>query len=176
MKKKGLVLSVAAVLLLSLPALAVWDMSDAFAPASGSATTTVHSWVESLVTAQMYRYYYQIDSTSVNINWFSVGLLTDQGLGGYGTTPTTLGQVPLMWAFMDVTSISGLFGPQITPNGKSCILYFDSVNAPVVGEAIVGGNTNTRFHSLTGDVFTPIPEPCTLGLLALGMGLIARKK
>ncbi|MCE5184667.1 MAG: hypothetical protein LLF76_00885 [Planctomycetaceae bacterium] len=182
MKKKWLGAVLGTLVVFSLPSSAIttWDMTDAFDELGGStASVSVHSWVEPLVTAQFYRYNYEITSTSVNINWFSVGLLQDCGLtGSRGVTATIGGRAPLLWDFMDTpaSSITALFQPQVAANGKSYILSFESWQAPTVGSAMVSGNTNTQFHSLVGNVFTPIPEPVTVTLLALGAVLIGRKR
>jgi hypothetical protein len=176
MKKKWMGLIVLGVL---LPAIAqgAWDMTDQFG--GGSTTATVHSWVDQLMTAQVYRYNYEITGSTININWFSVGLLDYLGLTGTkGTLATTGGLNPIIWDFMDTppSSVAALFQPQITPNTVSYVLYFDSYKAPTVASAMVSGITSNQYYSLTGNVFTPIPEPATLALLALGMGLAARRK
>lgn len=180
MKKKWLgVMSLAVLFSVPSVTMAAWDMTDTFAPAvPGSQTTTVHSWVDQLVTAQVYRYNYEIDSTSVNINWFSVEILPNAQLTGSKGT-AGMGSIPLIWDFVDddpISSIAAFFQPQITIVGNSCVMWFDSYQAPVVAGAMVGGITAGQFYSLSGDVFTPIPEPATMALFALGLGLIARKK
>lgn len=181
MKKKWLgVMGLAVLSMFSVPSGAItgWNMTDTFQPAGpGSETATVHSWVEELVTAQVYRYNYEIDSTLVNINWFSVELLPNAGVTGSKGTAGT-GSIPLVWDFVDTppSSIAAFFQSQITISGNSCVMWFDSYQPPMEAGAMVSGITGRTFNSLTGTVYTPIPEPTTMTVFALGLGLIARKK
>jgi len=175
MKKKWLSLMALAVMalpLFSANATAAYDMTATLT--DGTNTATVHSWVEDFTG--FYRYYYKIMTTSTNVSFFSVelpdGCTLSGSVGKIGT-----GTKPLMWEIDDpATSISAYFNPQIAAGGSSWTLFFDAVDAPTLGDAMASGFGGGQFNVLTGSVYTPAPEPTTIALLGLGMGLLARRK
>lgn len=174
MKKRWLGLAALAVFLplLSVNAAAAYDMTATLT--DGANTAAVHSWVEDFTG--FYRYYYKITTTSTNVNFFAVELPDGCSLMGV-TGKLGPGTKPLMWEIDDpATSISAYFNTQIAAGGSSWTLFFDAVDAPTLGDAMASGFGNGQFNVLTGSVYTPNPEPTTIALLGLGMGLIARRK
>jgi hypothetical protein len=140
----------------------------------GSNTATVHSWVEDFTG--FYRYYYKIMTTSANLNYFSVELPDGCVLTG-STGKVGPGAKPMVWEIDDpATTISAYFNTQIAAGGSSWTLFFDAADAPTYGDAMVSGFGGGQFNVLTGNVYAPAPEPTTIALLGLGLGMIAKRK
>jgi hypothetical protein len=170
MKKKWLSLTALAVVLplLSVNAAAALDMTQNWT--DGTNNVTVHSWVDDL--SGSYRYSYQITLTSTNINYFMVELPVGAAVP-INLVLSGIGANPLFWEVdSPATGVTAFFKPQLSANGSSCVLSFESTDAPVVGSATVGFSGK----ALTGTVFTPIPEPATFAMLGLGMMVFIKKK
>jgi hypothetical protein len=126
-----------------------------------------------------YVYAYQINNlpgtipAATAISQFTVGLDGDEPLGATGfitdigvTNPSATGYVGA-----GPTSVAFDFSPQIPFDGTSAVLLFTSAAAPELDTATV--------HAAWPDTHllpSPTPEPATLGLLAMGLGLIGTRR
>jgi hypothetical protein len=119
-----------------------------------------------------YVYAYQIENLDTNISKFTVGLHGDEPLGSIGfisdvglTDPTAslyvgAGPTSSAWDF------SGFATGQ-----ESAVLFFTSAASPELDSATVAADWNNA-HPLP----SPLPEPASLTLLALGAGVIGFRK
>lgn len=134
--------------------------------------------VNSQVTldGEVYTYTYQITSTDLHVFNFAVQLLP--GSNAVNATYAADGVEPTSWVISDSPLIAtALFGDLVNPGEVSATLSFDSSQAPTYGNAVVNGMTaNFSFASAEGRIFTPIPEPATLLLLAVGAGVFIRRR
>ncbi|MEZ6192665.1 MAG: PEP-CTERM sorting domain-containing protein [Phycisphaerales bacterium] len=126
-----------------------------------------------------YVYAYQINNlpgtipAATAISQFTVGLDGDEPLGATGfvsgigiTIPSSTGYVG-----SGPTSVAFDFAANIPFDGTSAILIFTSAAAPELDTATV--------HAAWADTHllpSPSPEPATLGLLAMGLGLIGNRR
>ena len=126
-----------------------------------------------------YVYAYQINNlpgtipAATAISQFTVGLDGDEPLGATGfvsgigiTIPSSTGYVG-----SGPTSVAFDFAANIPFDGTSAILIFTSAAAPELDTATV--------HAAWADTHllpSPSPEPATLGLLAMGLGLIGTRR
>lgn len=119
-----------------------------------------------------YVYAYQIENLDTDISTFTVGLDGDETLGVIGfigdvglTDPTDssyIGAGPTSAAW-DFTGFSN--------GGNSAVLFFTSAQAPELHSATVAAAWSNS-HELP----SPLPEPATLGLMTLGLGLACVRK
>lgn len=130
--------------------------------------------VESIVYSMqnLYVYAYQIIDSDVDVSWFSVMVPDGATVVSTGKDTATEGVVPNSWNYVGAI-VQADFGPIAIPAGEmSTYLYFFSPDAPITGS---GAAMSTGGGYLVGSLYTPIPEPATLGLLSIGALLVFRK-
>lgn len=120
-------------------------------------------------------YAYQIENLDTPVTQFTVGLDGNEPLGAIGfvsdiglTDPSTAvyvgaGPTSAAWDFASPGTIAN--------GGSSAILFFTSAAAPHLDSATVAAA-----WSNSHDLPSPLPEPATLGLMALGLGLASTYK
>ena len=177
MKKKWLGEVLLVVLAIaSSPAIALVETYEPkwFGLEAGEQNFIVRSTVELLPTGGIYRYTYEVSSLAHSVSWFSVGLDENSGLTGMqGRWGTASFEWTVMGSVSDPISYDALFPPQVA---GVYTMFFDSTHAPAIGDAMVGGRENRQYYTLIGDVWTPAPEPTSMALFVLGLGLLAKKK
>ena len=111
-----------------------------------------------------YVYAYQIDNLDTNIVQFTVGLDGDETLGSIGSIPDGASTNPDVSAYVGAGPTSAAwdftgFGSAQT----SDVLFFTSAQAPELHSSTVSAQ-----WANSHDLPSPLPEPATLSLLALG--------
>ena len=150
-----------------------------FTQTCGSETFIVHSWVEDSPTTGYYRYNYEILEQNVNIQWFSVELLSDAIVSALKPVPSETGD-PAMWSVVEFdgsdVSVDAFYISQIIPGQDSTVLWFDSPQPYTIVDGMASGITGGVYRSFEGNLYSPIPEPATMSLLALGAGFVIRRR
>lgn len=115
-------------------------------------------------------YAYQIENLDTDIITMTVGLDSDESLGTIGFIGDAGLVNPTASLFVGAgpTSAAWDFGPGTLVNGtSSAILFFTSADAPELDSATVVA-AFADSHNLP----SPLPEPATLSLIALGAGIV----
>ncbi|MBL7214606.1 MAG: PEP-CTERM sorting domain-containing protein [Phycisphaerae bacterium] len=147
---------------------------------------SVHSWViyDDIDT---YTYYYQILDVSADyrINYLQfeipeipssdLNVWTSSIAGGYSGDSSVFGS---LFEVDGVAYAVGMFATTAVTSGKtSWIVYFDSDTGPIESAGMLSGfDPAINDISLCGTVYTPIPEPMTLVLLASGVVFAIRRR
>lgn len=162
-------------LVMSAGALAVLVPADEnFTFTYGSDEIIVNSQVT--LDSGIYTYSYQILSTDLHVFNFAVQLLP--GSNAFNPLYAADGVTPSSWQISDSPLLAtAMFGTLVDPGEVSATLTFQSDQAPTYGNAMISGMTaNFTFAGVDGRIFTPIPEPATLLLLAVGAGVFIRRR
>ncbi len=120
-----------------------------------------------------YVYAYQIHNLDSDVTKLTVGLDGDEALGTIGF----IGDAGLLDPSTDLyvgvppTSSAWDFNPRLVINQSSAVLFFTSKGAPELHSATVSAGW---FNS--HDLPSPLPEPASLTLLALGAGVMCLGK
>ncbi len=147
-----------------------------FTQVGGSETFIVHSWVEDSPTTGYYRYNYEILEPDYNIQWFSVELLSDAIVSALKPVPSEAGD-PAMWSIIGSNfSVDAFFSSPILPGQDSAVLWFDSPQPYTIVDGMASGISGGVYRAFEGNLYSPIPEPATMALLALGAGFVIRRK
>ncbi len=130
-----------------------------------------------------YIYAYKISNvdSGIGLSFFSVGIL--DGATAYDLSYDALpGAVdPANWATVvqspspQVLSVNASFSNAIGDGFSSVWLWFASDYAPTSGKASLFGTSSAIPYFATADLLTPVPEPATLALFAIG-GLAALRR
>lgn len=155
----------------------------------GGPFASIHSWVTYDDDVDTYTYNYQIQGVTENymVNYFQLSLpdipvseitnISQDYTGPYGQNYAAFNWSPLapdtqnpiaygMGAFYTIPISEGL---------TSYILRFDSLVEPGITDGLLSGFDGSNHNiSLTGSIYTPVPEPMTLLFLAAG-GVFALK-
>ena len=121
-----------------------------------------------------YVYAYQIENLDTDISKLTVGLDGDEPLGtiGFIGGAGLIDPSASLYVGAGPTSSAWDFGPGQLINGtSSALLFFTSAAAPELDSATVAAA-----WSNSHDLPSPLPEPASLGLLALGASLIGLKR
>ena len=158
----------------------------------GDSLASVHSWV-TYDDVDTFTYYYQIQGVSAGyeINYFQLGLpdIPTSELSYLGETSSSFygqpGNYPAVWRtylHLDTQDeiaygVGAIYSIPITEGLTSYILYFDSSLQPIKTSGLLSGfGPDDNNICLCGSVYTPIPEPITLALLASGAAFVMGKK
>jgi PEP-CTERM motif-containing protein len=125
-----------------------------------------------------YVYAYQIENLDNNISKITVGLDGDETLGtvGFIGDPGLIDPVASSFVGAGPTSAAWDFDQASLPSGSSsAVLFFTSAQAPELDSStVLATNSVPNAQNLP----SPLPEPATLGLLAMGLvvGLGRRRR
>lgn len=176
MMKKNVWMGVMLAAVLMVPSMAfagiIVDSGDfdgfEFTMIGGTETFIVHSWVEDSATSGYYRYYYEILEPGFNIQWFSVELLDGASVVSLKAVPSEAGD-PAMWSIVgDNDSVDAFYTSPVSPDQDSTVLWFDSEQLPTIVDGSASGITAGVYRAFEGQLYSPVPEPATLALLAIG--------
>lgn len=119
-----------------------------------------------------YVYAYQIANLDNNISKLTVGLDGDETLGtvGFVSDAGLIDPVASSFTGSGPTSAAWDFDQASLPSGSSsAILIFTSAQAPELhSSTLLATNSVPNSHDLP----SPLPEPATLGLMAMGLGIV----
>lgn len=111
-----------------------------------------------------YVYAYQIDNLDTNITKLTVGLDGDETLGSIGSIADVGAVDPSAALYVGAGPTSAAWDFTGLGNGQSsAVLFFTSAEAPELHSSTVAAA-----WSNSHDLPSPLPEPATLSLLALG--------
>lgn len=165
---------------------------DTFGYSSGGdgPFASVHSWV-TYDDVDTYTYYYRILDVSddYQMHYFQFDLpdiATSYNLNKGQTTnweDTYYGDGNLYagWYSYEADDVfygmGAIFTSPVAAGKTSIILHFDSDLAPIASTGMLNGfDPSNQNISLNGNVYTPVPEPATVLLLAMGTGYVMHMK
>jgi len=120
-----------------------------------------------------YVYAYQITNNDTDVSKLTVGLDGDEPLGSIGFVSDVSSTDPTASLFVGTTSAAWDFTvPNPLVNGaESSVLIFTSAAAPEWDS----GTVEASFPD-SQQLPSPLPEPASLGLVALGLGLVSVRR
>jgi hypothetical protein len=164
----------------------VVEASFDYQDGGGGSCASVNSWVTDNGDAT-FTYFYQIDSivSDYKINYFHFNFLNSpmtvsnvSQLNNWGDyTGTIWADWSRLGASGNVYGMGAFFTTGIMAGTNSVILYYCSDLTPVMTSGMLTGfDPTNQSISLTGNVYTPVPEPATVLLLGMGAGSVIRSK
>jgi len=143
---------------------------------------SVSSWVTDNGDAT-FTYFYQIGNVAddYKIHYFQFSFINPPVTVTNKGQTISGGSIYADWNRLevggDVYGMSAYFSTALTAGASSTILYYDSELEPGVTSGMLTGFDPTLQNiSLTGNVYTPVPEPATMLLLAAGAAYVMRKR
>jgi hypothetical protein len=136
---------------------------------------TVISTVTEITPGSEYLYTYQVTDIDQFISLLAIPFPVSL------TKPTEIydfsmsGPMAIYWGTLNNPAIAAhaFFSPDSVVNGTSAEFSFKSIHAAQVVQGYVN---DAQLGSLYGDLLAPVPEPLTLSFLAMGAGVLMRKK
>lgn len=127
-----------------------------------------------------YIYTYRITniSTGVGLSFFSVGITSGANVIDPSYDPGDIS--PSYWAASGdnpptaVQSVDASFGTPVNNSQSSTLLWFVSDYGPTTSEGFLFGTLARVPQYNTAEVLSPVPEPATISLVAIGGILAAR--
>lgn len=147
----------------------------------GDAQIQVYSLVEYDDASGLYTYTYQITGASdLYVSTLEIQLLESASVVSGSVAYSGSGVDPTLWTVADpALNVTAVFlTPMIGEGSTSSLLVFQSYDAPTKEVAVITAQYagDGEIVCLCGEVWTPIPEPATMGLLALGALSVIRRK
>ncbi len=152
----------------------------------GGDVAYVNSWVD-YDDVDTYTYYYQILDVApeYSINYFQFEIPeTEYSTLNEAAVPTTSTPQDVYGYWFALTNpdstiaygMAALFPSPVIEGKISYTLSFESQLAPTESAGQLSGFGPDGTVCLCGELFTPIPEPATMALLALGAGFAIKRK